>query len=241
MASVVVGGIDIQVIKKNIKNMHLSVLPPNGIVRVSVPLSIDDDAIRLFIITKIGWIKKQKERFENQARQSERKFIDGESVYVWGNRYRLIIKHGSKKNHVDIKGDRLYLYVREKSTMEQREVALNKWYRELLKKEIPKFVEIWQKKIGIEVDSWRIKNMKTRWGTCNILDKRIWINLQLAKKPLSCLEYVVLHEMTHLLEESHNEVFVAYMDKFMPEWRMRKSVLNEYILDYMDENRLYYE
>ncbi|MCD5413456.1 MAG: M48 family metallopeptidase [Clostridiales bacterium] len=241
MVNEIVGGMGIQVIKKNIKNMHLSVLPPNGIVRVSVPLSVDDDAIRLFIVSKIGWIKKQKERFKNQARQSERRFIDGESVYVWGNRYRLVIKHGSKKNRVEIKGDRLYLYVREKSTVKQREAALNKWYRELLKKEITKFVEIWQRRIGIKVDSCRVKNMKTRWGTCNTVDKRIWINLQLAKKPLSCLEYIVLHELTHLLEESHNEVFVAYMDKFMPDWRMRKSILNEYILDYMYENKLDYE
>jgi len=241
MTNITVSGIDITVNKKNIKNMHLSVLPPYGVVRISAPVSVDDDTIRLFVISKIGWIKKQREKFNNQARQSKREYIDGESVYVWGKRYRLMIKHGGKKNKVEIKGDRLYLYVREKSTVEQRETALNKWYRNLLKEEVPKLIETWQETMGVKAESWGIKNMKTRWGTCNTTDKRIWINLQLAKKPLPCLEYVVVHELTHLLEKSHNEVFVTYMDKFMPEWRMRKNELNTYILDYMNGKELYHE
>ena len=238
MVSITVGEIDVLVYKKNIKNMHLYVLPPDGVIRVSVPVAVADDTIRLFVISKIGWIKKQREKFKNQARQSAREYIDGESVYVWGKRYRLMIRHGSKKNKVEIKGDRLYLYVREKSTVAQREKALNEWYRNLLKAAVPTLIETWQDKVDVKIESWAVKNMKTRWGSCNIVAKRIWVNLQLVKKPLPCLEYVIVHELTHLLEKSHNEVFVAYMDQFMPEWRMRKNTLNEYILDYVDGQEL---
>ena len=149
-----------------------------------------------------------------------------------------MIRHGSKKNKVEIKGDRLYLYVREKSTVAQREKALNEWYRNLLKAAVPTLIETWQDKVDVKIESWAVKNMKTRWGSCNIVAKRIWVNLQLVKKPLPCLEYVIVHELTHLLEKSHNEVFVAYMDQFMPEWRMRKNTLNEYILDYVDGQEL---
>lgn len=241
MDKITISGIEILVNKKKIKHMHLAVLPPDGIVRVSVPITVDDDTIRLFVISKISWIKKQTEKYKNQARQSKREYIDGESVYVWGQRYRLMVKHSGKRNKVIIKGDRLYLYVRKKSTVEQRENALNKWYRGLLKGEVPKLIKIWQKKMDVTTESWGIKNMKTRWGSCNVDKQRIWINLQLAKKPLNCLEYVVVHELTHLLEKSHNEVFVGYMDKFLPDWRMRKDELNNYILDYMDSKETYHE
>jgi len=140
------------------------------------------------------------------------------------------------RNNIEIKGNKLILTVRESSTTQQREKVMTEWYRELLKKKLPELVRKWEGIIGIQAESFRIKNMLTRWGTCNIKDKRIWINLQLAKKPIECLEYVVVHELVHLLEKSHNSVFVEYMDKYLPDWRVKKDLLNSFILDrYLEE------
>lgn len=227
--------IEIEIQKKNIKNLHLAVLPPLGRVRVSAPENMNEDAIRMFIITKITWIKKQQEKFKNQPRQSEREYVSGESVYLWGKRYRLEVVYSNRCNDVQTKGERLLLQVREASTTEQRANILNAWYREHLKREIPPLLEKWQKVIGVTIDDWGIKNMKTRWGTCNVKARRVWLNLQLAKKHSPCLEYVVVHELVHMLEEKHNKAFVVYMDQFLPAWRTIKDELNGLILDYMEE------
>lgn len=232
---IAVSNIEIEVNKKPIKNMHLSVLPPHGKVRISAPIDAKDEAIQIFIVTKIGWIKKQIEKFENQLRQTEREYVSGESHYVWGRRYRLEIRH-NHVNNVKIKGNKLILTVRKASTTKQRENVLTEWYREQLKKKLPKLVAKWEEIIGVRVESVRVKNMLTRWGTCNTKDKRIWINLQLAKKPLECLEYIVVHELVHLLEKNHNSVFVEYMDRYLPGWRVTKDELNCFIMDrYLEE------
>lgn len=235
MENLTINNIEVEIQKKNIKNLHLSVLPPLGRVRVSAPNSMNDEAIRVFIITKIGWIKKQQEKYKNQPRQCERAYVSGESVYFWGKRYRLDVVHSNVCNDVRIKGDKLIFQVREASTTEQRANVLNAWYRESIKKEIPKLLEKWQNVIGVTANAWGVKNMKTRWGTCNVKDKRIWFNLQLAKKYAECLEYVIVHELVHLLEENHNKIFIGYMDKFLPNWRIIKDELNALILDYMEE------
>ena len=230
-----ISNIEIEVQKKKIKNLHLSVLPPKGKVRVSAPQNMNEDAIRMFVITKISWIKKQQEKFKNQPRQSEREYVSGESVYLWGNRYRLEVIYSNTCNDIQIKGDKLIFQVREASTPEQRANVLNAWDRENIKKEIPPLLEKWQGIIGVTALEWGVKNMKTRWGTCNIKDKRIWLNLQLAKKHPQCLEYVVVHELVHLIEKKHNKAFIAYMDEFLPDWRTTKDELNGLILDYMEE------
>lgn len=235
MKKLIISGIEIEVHKKKIKNLHLSVLPPQGRVRVSAPQSMNDEAIRLFVTTKIPWIRKQQEKFKNQARQSERQYVSGESVFLWGRRYRLEVVYSNTRNDVQIKGDQLLFQVREKSTTRQRENLMNAWYRDNLKREIPLLLNKWQKIIGVTALDWGVKNMKTRWGTCNVKARRIWLNLQLAKKHPQCLEYVVVHELVHLLERNHGRAFVAYMDRFLPNWRITKDELNGLILDYIEE------
>ena len=230
--NILVSGIEIEVKKKNIKNMHLSVLPPDGKVRISAPLRIKDETIRLFAITKIGWIRKQITKFENQPRQTEREYINGESHYVCGKRYRLEINyynHG--RNNVEIRGNRLILTVREVSSKEQRERLMTEWYRKLVKEKAQELADKWEKIIGVKAQSVQVRNMLTRWGSCNVRKGRIWVNLQLAKKPVECLEYVVVHELVHLLEKGHNSIFVGYMDEYLPDWRIRKNILNGFIRD----------
>ena len=230
--SISVAGIDIEVKKKNIKNMHLSVLPPGGRVRISAPLRTKDETIKLFAITKIGWIKKQITKFENQPRQTEREYVSGESHYLWGRRYRMEINYyNSGRNKVEIKGNRLILIVREVSSKEQREKVMNEWYRKLVKEKAQELTDQWEKIIGVEAQPVQVRNMLTKWGSCNVGKGRIWVNLQLAKNPVECLEYVVVHELVHLLEKSHNSVFVGYMDEYLPDWRIRKNILNDFIRD----------
>lgn len=231
-----ISGVEIEVVKKNIKNMHLSVLPPDGRVRISAPTAASNEAISLFAISKIAWVKKQIQKFENQQRQSEREYISGESHYLWGRRYKLELKYTKTTNKVEIKSNKLILTVREHSTPKQRENIINEWYRAELKAKLPALIEKWEEIIGVKANAVGVKNMLTRWGTCNVKDKRIWINLQLAKKPLNCLEYIVVHELVHLLEKTHSPVFVEYMDKFLPDWRVIKDELNSFIMDrYIDE------
>jgi len=232
---ILVSDIIIEVQKKNIKNMYLSVLPPDGKVRISAPVSTRDELIRNFAISKIGWIKKQIDKFENQRKQIEKEYVSGESHYVWGRRYKMEIRY-NHRNNVEIEGNKLILTVRKSSTIQQREKVMTEWYRKQLKDKLPELVKKWEEIIGVQAESIRVKNMLTRWGTCNVKDKRIWINLQLAKKPIECLEYIIVHELVHLLEKSHNSVFKGYMDKFLPDWRITKKILNGLIEDkYVEE------
>lgn len=226
-----VSNVEIDVIKKSIKNMHLSVLPPDGKVRISAPMNAKDEAIKLFAITKIGWIKKQIDKFQSQLRQTEREYVSGESHYVWGRRYKLEVKYTKTANNIEIKANKLLLTVREASTSKQRENTMTEWYRTQLKESLPEIITKWEEVIGVKAEYVGVKNMRTRWGTCNTKDKRIWINLQLAKKPVECLEYVVVHELVHLLEKNHTQVFLNYMDKFLPDWRVTKEELNSFIMD----------
>ena len=225
-----ISGIDIEIIKKNIKNLHLSVLPPDGKVRVSAPLSISEEAIELFAISKIGWIKKQIEEFQNQPRQTEREYVSGESHYFFGNRYRMDIRYTKGNSKVEIQGNKMLFTIRPDSTVEQRASTLNEWYRKQLRVKLPTLFEKWEEIIGVHANEVKIKDMLTKWGTCNVTDKRIWINLQLAKKPLPCLEYVVVHELVHFKENTHNQHFVLLMDQYLPDWRARKETLNSFIM-----------
>lgn len=227
MHKITVSDISIDVVRKDIKNMHLAVYPPNGRVRVAAPLRIDDEAVRLFAISKLPWIRKQKRKFEGQERQAPREYLDRESHYFHGKRYLLrVIEHNAATKVVLKSKTYIDLYVRTGATAEQRQTIMNEWYRKELKLAIPPLIEKWQKEIGVEVAEWGVKQMKTKWGTCNIEVKRIWINLELAKKPIHCLEYIIVHEMIHLLERHHNDRYLAYMDKLIPQWKLLKGELN---------------
>lgn len=228
-----ISGIPIEVCKKDIKNMHLYVKPPNGNVVVSAPLTMSDEAIERFVRTKASWIKKQVAKFDNQPRQSEREYVSGETLFVWGKRHYLQTEYGNK-NSLVLSGDRAVLTVRKESTAKQRENFVREWYRELLKAEIARLLPKWEKATGLKATGCQTKYMTTRWGTCNIKTGKIWLNLQLAKKTPECLEYVILHELVHLVEKTHNERFVSLMDKYMPMWREVKTTLNGQTLDYME-------
>ena len=231
---IVISNIEMLVERKDIKNMYIRILPPDGKVKITVPKAISDDAIRMFAISRIAWIKKQKANFENQSRQTKRQYISGESHFFWGKRYRLEVVYSGVRNDVFIKEDKLFLQVRKESTQEQRETVMEEWYREQIKQAIPAVLEKYAKIVRKTPDEWRVKNMRTKWGTCNPIKKRIWLNLQLAKKTPECLDYVIVHELVHLYVKNHNDEFRAYMDQFYPNWQVVKKQLNEQMLDWME-------
>ena len=230
-----ISGIEIEVQKKNIKNLHLVVVPPNGKVRVSAPMHLSDDSIKMFVRTKLSWIKKQQDKFAKQPRQSEREYVSGETLYVLGQQYFLRVMYSYKGNSLILSGNEAILTVRKESTASQRETFVNEWYRELLKEQIAKLLPKWEEKTGLYCSSWQTKYMITKWGTCNTSTKKLWFNLQLAKKPIECLEYVILHELAHLKVKNHNSDFIAILDNHMPFWRETRKLLNDSKLDYMEE------
>lgn len=225
---VTVGGIDLELVRKDIKNLHLGVYPPDGRVRVAAPLAVSDDAVRLAVIGKLGWIRRQQAKFASQPRQSQREMVDGESHYFLGQRYRLcVIDHQGAGKIVLRNKSFIDLYVRPETNAEQRERLLLQWYRQQLKALIPPLLSKWQDALGVEVADWGIKKMKTKWGSCNVKARRIWLNLELAKKPAHCLEYIVVHELAHLLEKHHNDRFTAIVEQCDPLWRAHRDELNE--------------
>lgn len=222
-----VQGISVEVIRKDIKNLHLGVYPPDGRVRVSAPLRIKDDAVRLAVIDRLSWIKRQRAKFGAQFRQSRREIVTGESHYYRGRRYRLNVQEKNGSPRVSLRGiATIDLFVRPGTDSEGREAVLQRWYREQLRSSIPSLLEKWQPKLKVEVAAWGIKKMKTKWGSCNANRRRLWFNLELAKKPPQCLEYIVVHELAHLRERHHNERFLALMDTAMPKWRQFRKLLN---------------
>ncbi|HIF9236312.1 TPA: M48 family metallopeptidase [Photobacterium damselae] len=231
---VTIAGVVLTVNRKAINNIHLSVLPPNGAVRLSVPLATSEQAIRLAIINKLSWIKQQQADFAGQRRQSIREMVSGESHYLWGQRYLLSVVETTGKHSIRVKGKRIELSVANKTSTENRLKLLNEFYRSEIKESLSKLLPLWQEKLGVEADALGIKKMKTKWGSCNIADKRIWLNLELAKKPLECFEFILVHELTHLLERHHNERFRSLMDEHLPDWRERRSLLNSLPLAYED-------
>lgn len=226
----IISDIPVMVYKKNIKNMHLYVKPPDGAVSVSAPLDISDATIERFVRNKMSWIRKQIEKFETQARQSEREHVSGETLYVWGKQYYLQVLNGSRYS-INLQGNKAIFTVRKGSTTEQRDRFLREWYRGLLKAEITKRLPAWEKETGLKASSWQTKYMTTRWGTCNTKTGKLWFNLQLAKKTHECLDYIILHELIHLVERNHNDRFIALMDKHMPLWREVRKSLNDQKLD----------
>lgn len=235
MINLNVGGIGISVEKKQIKNMYIRIIPPDGKVKITAPMSASEDAIRMFAVSRIAWIKKQRQKFLEQPRQTERRYVTGESYYLWGKRYRLDVEYSNVRNAISINGQKIILQVRKDSTPQQRANVMDEWYRENLKNAIPPVFEKCERLVGVKANEWQVKNMRTKWGTCNIQAKRIWLNLQLAKKTPECLEYVIIHELVHFLEKNHNDVFKGYMDDLYPNWRTVKASLNDQMLDHMEE------
>ena len=223
-----ISGIKVEVLRKDIKNLHLGVYPPAGRVRVAAPLVVSDEAVRLAVIDKLGWIRRQKARFAEQSRQSQREMVNGESHYFLGRRYRLRVHEQAAPARVTLRGvASLDLFVRPGASVEQREAVLLRWHREQLKALIPPLLDKWQPVLGVAVADWGVKKMKTRWGSCNPASRRVWFNLELAKKPVQCLEYIVVHELLHLLERRHNERFAALMEVHVPQWRQYRATLNK--------------
>lgn len=216
-----------EVVRKDIKNLHLGVYPPHGRVRVAAPLAVNDDAVRLAVIGKLGWIKRHRALFAGQERQSPREYVTGESHYFQGRRYRLNVVYQAGPSRVNIRNrTTIDLFVPEGSDTARRERVMVEWCRRRIKEQIPPLLEKWEETIGVQAAAWGVKRMKTKWGACNTTARRIWLNLELVKKPAHCLEYIVVHELVHLLERPHSDRFTALMDRFMPQWRFYREELN---------------
>ncbi|WP_173468067.1 M48 family metallopeptidase [Fibrobacter succinogenes] len=223
-----VSGITVAVTKKDIKNIHLSVMPPDGAVRISAPLNLSDESIKIFVRTKVAWIKRQQEKFANQARLSEREYVSGESIFIFGRQYYLRVEH-DRANGFVIDGQNVVLTVREASTAQQRENYVNEKLREMLVAEIEKRLPTWEKKTHLKCNGWQTKIMQNKWGSCNPAGK-LWFNLHLAHTPIRCLDYVILHELLHLKVRHHNKDYIALLDKYMPFWQEVRKELNDFVL-----------
>lgn len=218
--------LDIEIVQKNIKHVHLSVYPPDGKVKVSAPLSMAPDTLRVFVISKLAWIKKQQSKLRAQQREAPREYLDRESHYVWGKRYLLKIEEAEAPPRIELKHNKLVLSVRPGTNPARKQAILEAWYRDNLRQAVPALIEKWQSRMGVRVNRFYVQSMKTKWGSCSVHSGSIRLNTELAKKPRACLEYIVVHEMTHLLEPTHNSRFIGLMDRFMPKWRFYRDELN---------------
>jgi hypothetical protein len=232
MSIMTINNIEIEVIHKDIKNIHLSIHPPKGRVRIATPLKMSDEAIRLFAISKLAWIKKNQKHFDDQKRQSPREFLSGESHYFLGHRYLLKVIETKGIQRVEIKNKKvIHLYMRSNHSVRSREKVMSTWYRQELKIIVPELISKWEPLLNVNVKDWGVKLMKTKWGTCNHLEQRIWINLELTKKNIRCIEYIVVHEMIHLIEKDHNENYKKILDEHIPRWKSVRRELNEIIFE----------
>lgn len=221
------GDVTADVVFKDIKNVHLSVYPPDGKVRISAPRRMSLDTIRVFAISKLAWIRQQQKKLQEQERETPREYLDRESHTVWGKRYLLTISESDQAPGVELKHSRMLLRVRPGTDEAKRQAFVEAWYREQLKKAVTLLIAQWEPLLGVNVRRFFVRQMKTRWGSCNPGNRSIRLNTDLAKKPRECLEYIVVHEMAHLLEPTHNARFIALMDQFMPDWRLRRDQLNQ--------------
>ncbi|MCI5147278.1 MAG: M48 family peptidase [Candidatus Electrothrix sp. AR3] len=220
------GEITIQVTRKAIKNVHLSVHPPEGRVTISLPSNTRLEVARAYAISKLGWIRNQQAILRNQARETPRRYIERESHYLWGRRYLLTIAFREDKPKVTLDHKRLTLSVRPGASRAKRQAVLEEWQRSLLHQVIPPLIKKWQQRLQIKVRAYYLQRMKTKWGSCNPKAGNIRLNSELVKKPKDLLEYVLVHEMAHLLEPSHNQRFIAILDQHYPFWREARAELN---------------
>jgi predicted metal-dependent hydrolase len=220
------GDLAVDVVRKDIKNIHLSVHPPTGRVTIAAPARMSLDIIRVFAISKLGWIRKQQHKLQEQERETPREYLDRESHYVWGKRYLLKIAEHNQPPVVELSHSRIVLQVRPGTDHAKRQTILEDWYREQVKKAAPPLVAKWERLMGVKVERFFVQRMKTRWGSCNPRAHNLRLNTDLAKKPRECLEYIVVHELVHLLEPTHNAHFIALMERFMPRWQTYRAALN---------------
>lgn len=228
------GEISIEVELKDIKNIHLSVYPPKGRVRIAAPSRMNLDTIRIYAISKLSWIKKQQKKFQAQIREAPREYLTKEGHYYLGSRYLLKVIEHDAPPLVSIKHKTIQLFVRPDTDMQKKHAIMDEWYRSQLKEIVPPLIAKWEKVMGVSLNEFGIKKMKTKWGTCNKDAKRIWLNLELAKKPFHCIEYIIVHELVHLLERNHNDKFIAYMNHYLPEWKHLKNELNKLPVSHVD-------
>jgi predicted metal-dependent hydrolase len=234
---ITVSGLPVEIVRKAIKNLHLGVYPPNGRVRVAAPVRVHDEAVRLAVISRLAWIRRQQNRFHAQERQSAREYVSRESHYFLGRRYLLNVIEDDGPSQVSRRSNMILdLRVPKGANRHKREQILLAWYRKNLKVLILPIIKKWEAKIGMKVETWGVRRMKTKWGSCNSADRRIWLNLELAKKPIHCLEYIIVHEMVHLIERKHNDRYIALMDQFLPNWRQRRDELNHAPLSHENWN-----
>ena len=220
------GEILIRVTKKEVKNVHLSVHPPEGRVTLTVPTTTRLDVARAYAISRLGWIRQQQEQLRSQAREAPRKFIERESHSIWGRRYLMTIRHADAKPTVTLDHKRITLTVRPGADATNRAKVLHEWHKSLLHQVVPTIIRMWQPKLKVHVASYFLQRMKTKWGSCNPRAPRLWFNLGLVKVPADCIEYVVVHEMLHLVDRTHGARFVELLDARLPDWRERRARLN---------------
>ncbi|WP_448618258.1 M48 family metallopeptidase [Geodermatophilus sp. URMC 65] len=231
-----VGDLAVEVVYKDIKNLHISVYPPLGRVRVAAPDRMDEDAIRRAVVERLPWIRRQRKELLAADRETKREMLSGESHFVWGQRYLLDVSRTSGHHRVEMSGSTLWVVASAGAAPEERLGVLDRWYRRELRAALPALFEKWARVIGVEAPSVVVRRMKTKWGTCIARSGTIWLNPELAKKHPRFLEYVVVHELVHFHERTHNERFVDLMDKHLPDWRSRRDELNESTLAYEDWN-----
>jgi hypothetical protein len=221
-----IGSVEVEVKFKPIKNLHLSVHPPHGNVTVSSPEFFELEKVRIYLITKLGWIKREQKKIANQEREGKKQFITRESHHFLGKRYLLVVKE-SPKNYVILKHSQIELHVKPDASIEAKKKILYSWYRKELKSQINVLIEKHAVIMNVNLPEFGIRIMKTKWGSCTTESKKLWFNIELAKKPIDCIEYIVVHEMVHLLERNHNKNFVILMDRYLSNWRLQKNILNE--------------
>lgn len=227
---ITLGEITVDVVQKEIKNLHLSVYPPTGKVRISAPLRMDIETIRIFAISKLGWIRQQQNKLCSQVRETPREYLDRESHYVWGKRYLLKLIEKDAAPEVKLAHKEMLLQIRPDATEERKQEILDEWYREQIKTNVTLLIAKWEPNLSVVVKGFFVQQMKTRWGSCNPKTGTIRLNTELAKKPKECLEYIVVHEMIHLLEPTHNVRFKALLDHYMPQWPQFRDTLNRLLV-----------
>jgi hypothetical protein len=220
------GDIAVRIVRKNIKNVHLGVYPPAGGVRIAAPTRMSEAAIRVLAISKLGWIKQQRKAFQAQERETARAYVSGESHYLWGKRYLLTVEERPQSPAIAVKHSRLVLRVRPDTAIAKRQVLMDDWYRQQVKQAVPSLLAKWESRLGVKAARFLARRMRTKWGSCNAAAGNISLNSDLAKKPPECLEYIVVHELAHLIEPTHNARFVAMMDRAMPHWQHHRRQLN---------------
>lgn len=231
MTVITLSGLSAEVEWKSIKNVHLTIYPPDARIHVSAPLAMTEDAVRLFLLTKLPWIRQRVSQILEQNRQTPREYVSGENHYYKGHRYRLKVVYGNSPAKIEIQGNEfIILHIRENSTSERRAEILKEWYRAELKAMLPALITKWESVLDVQVNKWEVKQMKTLWGSCNHRTRNIIFNLELIKKPLHCIEYIVVHELLHIRVRLHNEEFTALLNRYIPNWKQLKEELNEFIV-----------